>query len=96
MVAVALAKITIRNISTYGTSVASYPGNWRVHEVLYRQTVFLGRSLHGTWLGHCYIGLTSVEFNGAFDIASELLWTEHFSLEGLCQLYTLRTVQKPT
>ena len=25
--------------------------------------------------GHCYVGLTSMEFNGAFDVAFELLWT---------------------
>ena len=44
--------------------------------------------------GHCYVGLMSIEVNGAFNIASELLWTELFSLEGLHQLYTPQTVQK--
>ena len=34
-------------------------------------------------------------FNGAFDVASELLWTERFGLKDLHQLYTPQTVQKP-
>ena len=40
----------------------------------------------------------SMEFNGAYEVGSELLWTECFNLEdleGLHQLYTPTTVWKP-
>ena len=48
MVAVAVATITIRNISTYGTSVASYPGNWRVNCYCY----YIGRLFSGEEPGY--------------------------------------------
>jgi len=37
-----------------------------------------------------------MEFNRAFSVGSELLWTERFCFKGLHQFYTPRPVQKPT